>query len=127
VRVEISDKVGNRSILGPWPLIISPRPGPGPGDTTGPAPLKGAIRGKLYFGSTQNKPPKEVRVQLVELNNKSTTSGSGSFQLADVEAGEYTLEATMTWQGAPYKAEKKIVLKKKEDWQQEFVLSLTKQ
>ncbi|MCA9134318.1 MAG: carboxypeptidase regulatory-like domain-containing protein, partial [Planctomycetales bacterium] len=125
VRVKIVDFVGNPSDLGPWPLTIRPRPTSASGAAgQTPAAVRGTLRGKLFLGSTSNKPVNKVTVALKELPDKSTTSSDGTFRLADVEAGSYTLQATTEWRGIQYKAEKAVVLKKLEDYQKSYDLAL---
>ncbi len=126
VRAEVADVVGNSSLLGPWPLLIREKPTPPGEQPNDPQPYKGAISGKLFFGSSLNRPPNKVKVSLKELD-RSTTTASGEFSFPNVVAGSHTVEATMTWQGVRYKGEKKILLEKREDWSREIVISLEKE
>lgn len=126
VRVELTDRVGNTTGLGPWPLIIKAKPEVGgPGAAAAP-PLRGDINGRLYWGMSTNRPPNPVTVKVKDMPNKTVTSRDGKFRIAGLEAGEYTLEATSEYQGVMHQGEAKIKLVTSSDYQKLIDISLSK-
>ncbi|QDV25559.1 hypothetical protein [Aureliella helgolandensis] len=125
LRVELEDILGNASELGPWTLKINPKPA-GPGEDGG-QPLIGDVRGKLVFGNGQNKPPNPVKVSVKDRSDLSVTSGSGEYVLVGIEAGEYTLQAQMIWQGVVYQGEVAVKLLKQEDYLKPVNIPLAKE
>ncbi len=128
VRAQLADVLGNASELGPWRLVVKPKPQPADGGTAAKSAqtLKADINGRLFFGALKNKSPNPVTVTVKDLPEKTVTSSDGKFRIAGLDAGEYTLEASTEWQGAVYKGEAKVTLMKKADYQKLIDISLNK-
>lgn len=131
IQVDIEDVLGNATTLEGWQIIIPEPPAPpsnamGPSNVAAAPPLKGDVECRILFGTGGNAPPESVQVKIVELP-RQVISGKGSKHVfKGVEAGTYTVQATMTYQGVQWKAESKVVLKEKVDWKSPVKLVLSR-
>lgn len=127
--VQIEDRLGNASTLGPWALTVraaQPLGGSAKNGSPLQKPLQGNIQGWLHFGVANRLSPNPVEVSIKELPDKKATSSDGKFTITSVEAGEYTLVAKTKWQGTVYQGETKIQLERQADYQKLRDITLSK-
>ncbi len=95
------------------------------GDATPVPSIKGNVKGSVMLG-TSSKPHasnnSQNKVTIKELG-KSTELKDGRFEFKDIEAGTYTLVASINNAGQMYEGEEPLVLKKPEDYSKEWNVS----